>query len=45
MVNIADLINKGDVDISMNEVKDEDLEFRLAVTAEWDNIVESVKYL
>lgn len=44
MVNIADLINKGEIDISMNEV-DEDMEFRLAVTAEWDNIVESVKYL
>ena len=41
MVQISDLINKGDVSIS---VENEDMEFRLAVTAEWDNIVESVKY-
>lgn len=41
MVQISDLISKGDVSIS---AENEDMEFYLAVTAEWDNIVESVKY-
>lgn len=43
MIQINDLINKGNINIS-NETKNEDLEFCLAVTAEWDNIIESVKY-
>ena len=44
MIQINDLINKGNINIS-NETEDEDLQFRLEVTAEWNNIVESVKYL
>lgn len=40
MVSIGDLINKDMVNVQA----DDDMEFRLAVTAEWDNIVESVKY-
>lgn len=41
MATIADLINKDMVDVQA----DDDMEFCLAVTAEWDNIVESVRYL
>lgn len=40
MATIADLINKDMVDVQA----DEDMEFCLAVTAEWDNIIESVRY-
>lgn len=40
MVSIGDLINKDMVNVQA----DDDMEFCLAVTAEWDNIVESVKY-
>lgn len=40
MATIADLINKDMVDVQA----DDDMEFCLAVTAEWDNIVESVRY-
>lgn len=43
MRTISDIINKGDAHISI-EQNDEELQFCLAVTAEWDNIVESVKY-
>lgn len=38
MISIEDLINKQSVDINA----DEDLEFKLKVTAEWDNIIESL---
>lgn len=38
MISIEDLINKQSVSIDA----DEDMEFKLKVTAEWDNIVESL---
>ena len=38
MMSIEDLINKQSVSIDA----DEDMEFKLMVTAEWDNIIESL---
>ena len=41
-MNIGQLITKGKIDI---DESDEDIKFRLAVTAEWDNIIESLNKL
>lgn len=37
-MSIGDLINKNMVDVQAND----DMEFCLAVTAEWDNIIDSL---
>lgn len=42
MVSIGSLITQGKA--SIEGIEDEDYQFKLEVTASWDDIIESVKY-